>query len=311
MKWDKLGLVYAPSGTEAWARTHAMLPTPLHLPQLGVIRIFITCCDEDGISRPGYVDVRPDAPTSVVNRSSAPLLDIGQPGTFDENGVICTSVIRAPDGRLFMYYVGFEIGTRIRYRMLSGLAISENDGESFSRYSTTPILERSPQELYFRGGPFVRFEAGVFRMWYVGGSTWLDVGGKPMPEYRIKYIESQDGMHWGSDGRTAVDIVEGDEHGFGRPWVTGQAGGYKLFYSVRRKSLAAYRMGYATSADSIEWQRRDEEMGLDVGPENFDSQAIMYAAVTDTPAGTICYYNGNDFGRDGFAAASLRRGGSR
>lgn len=305
MNWTKLGLVYTPSGDELWARTHGMLPTPIDLPHLGIIRIFVTCCDAAGISRPRFVDVRPDSPTVVVSQSAGALMDIGLPGTFDENGVMCTSVVRAQDGRLFMYYVGFEIGTRVRYRLLSGLAISCDDGASFERWSTTPILERSPQELYFRGGPFVRLEDGVFRMWYVGGSTWLDIGGKPMPEYRIKYLESNDGIHWGPEGQTVVDITGHDEHGFGRPWVTGTRGDYRIFYSVRRKSLAAYRMGFADSRDGLNWTRRDDEIGLNVQPDGFDSDAIMYAAVHDTPAGTICYYNGNDFGRDGFGAARL------
>lgn len=305
MKWTKLGLVYTPDGRQAWARTHAMVPTPIHLPEQDLIRIFITCCDGDGIGRPGYVDVHPSDPTVVVDACAEPLLDIGAGGTFDENGVLCTSVVRAPDGRLYMYYVGFEIGTRVRYRLLSGVAISEDDGRSFRRHSTTPILERSPQELYFRGGPFVRVEGGRFRMWYVGGSTWLDIGGKAMPEYRVKYLESADGLQWGPEGRTVIDITGDDEHGFGRPWVVGTPGDLRMFYSVRRKSLAAYRMGYAESRDGLDWARRDAEMGLDVTPGSFDSDAIMYAAVIDTPAGLICYYNGNDFGRDGFAAARL------
>lgn len=303
MKWEKLGLVYAPDGSQDWARTHAMLPTPIHLPHLGIVRIFITCCDAEGISRPGFVDVRPEAPTVVVNASTQPLMDIGLPGTFDENGVLCTSVVRAPDGRLFMYYVGFEIGTKIRYRLLSGLAISDDDGITFRRYSTTPILERSPDDLYFRGGPYVRVENGRFRMWYVGGSTWLDLDGKPMPEYRVKYLESADGIQWGPSGRIVVDITRDDEHGFGRPWVLPDGDGYIMYYSVRRKSFSAYRMGYARSRDGIEWERFDEDLGLDVSPGAFDSEAIMYAAVLELGGRTVCYYNGNGFGRAGFGAA--------
>lgn len=307
MKWTKLGLVYAPDGTQDWARTHAMLPTPVYLPAQDIIRIYITCCDAAGIGRPGFVDVRPGEPTVVINASTAPLMDVGAGGTFDENGVLCTSVVHSIDGRMFMYYVGFEIGTRVRYRLLTGLAISEDGGLSFRRHSLTPVLERSSHELYFRGGPFVRVENGVYRMWYVGGSTWLDIGGKSMPEYRVKYLESTDGAQWGPAGQTIVDITEADEHGFGRPWVTGSDGAYELFYSVRRKSLAAYRMGYAVSADGIAWERRDSVLGLDVEPGGFDSDAIMYAAVVDTPAGRICYYNGNHFGREGFGAARLDR----
>ena len=308
MKWRKLGLVHQPDGTAPWARTHAMVPTPLDMPELGIIRIFITCCDDAGIGRPGFVDVLKEDPTRVVNISRAPLMDIGLPGTFDESGVLATSVVRCPDGRLFMYYVGFEIGTKIRYRLLSGLAISEDGGVSFLRQSTTPVLERSPDDLYFRGGPFVRLENGVFRMWYVGGSAWLDVAGKPMPEYRIKYLESGDGIAWGRQGQVVLDITERDEHGFGRPWVVPRRdGGFTMFYSVRRKSLGAYRMGCATSADGLSWRRHDDDMGLDVGSAGFDSHAIMYAAVIEHGGQTYCYYNGNEFGRDGFAVAVLEQ----
>jgi hypothetical protein len=99
--------------------------------------------------------------------------------------------------------------------------------------------------------------------------------------------------------------IEGlDEHGFGRPWVVSNAdAGHELFYSIRRRSLGAYRLGYAQSTDGLRWQRRDDEMGLDVSPSGFDDKAIMYSAVIDLGGRTYCFYNGNDFGRDGFAVA--------
>ncbi len=304
MRWEKLGIVYCPDGDQEWARTHAMLPTPIALPELGVIRIFITCCDSAGISRPGFVDVSADDPACVVNRSAGPLMEIGAPGTFDESGVLATSVVRSPDGRLLMYYVGFELGTKIRYRLLSGLAVSTDHGLSFTRHSPTPILERSAQDLYFRGGPYVVVEKDRFRMWYVGGSSWLEVNGKTLPEYRIKYLESTDGVTWSGDGQVVIDITRDDEHGFGRPWVMEHPQrGYSMYYSIRRKSLGAYRMGYATSRDGLVWDRQDDAIGLDAGPDAYDNHAIMYAAVVEVGGRTYCYYNGNDFGKDGFAVA--------
>lgn len=304
MTWRKLGLVYRPDGSQPWAHSHAMVPTPLHLPELGVIRVFVTCCDEQGLGRPGFVDMAEDDPTRVVRVHDKPLMDLGAPGTFDENGVLACSVIRAPDGRLFMYYVGFEIGTRIRYRLLSGLAISDDSGLTFKRQSQVPVLERNDDDLYFRGGPYVALEDGRFRMWYVGGSRWIDVNGKAMPEYRIKYLESDDGIAWHGTGRLVLDITREDEHGFGRPWVMPlPSGGYCMYYSVRRKSLGAYRMGYAESTDGLEWIRNDESLGLGAGPDEFDADAIMYAAPITIGGRTWCYYNGNDFGREGVALA--------
>lgn len=307
MEWRKHGIVFRPDTSLGWSQSHAMLPTPLLMLELGVLRVFYTACDEHGISRPSYVDMDPADPTRTISRAAQPLLDVGRPGTFDENGVLATSVVRTADGRLLMYFVGFEIGTRIRYRLLTGLAVSEDGGRTFRRTSTTPILERSDSELYFRAGPFVMQDRDRFRMWYVAGSRWVDIDGKPMPEYRIMYLESSDGVSWGPAGCLVMDISQDDEYGFGRPWVLREPEGYSLYYSVRRKSHRAYRMGYARSSDGIVWDRQDDQLNLDAGPDGFDAAAISYAAPIELDSRIWCFYNGNDFGREGFALASRER----
>ena len=302
MKWRKLGIVWGPDGASSWARTHAMLPTPV-LRDDGSIRVYVTCCDESMVGRPSYVDVSAEDPTRVLRVASQPLLDVGLPGTFDENGIAAVSVVRSGSGWR-MYFVGFELGTRIRYRLLTGLAESE-DGATFRRVKRTPVLERSDAELYFRCGNHVVVEGRTHRMWYVAGSAWTEVNGKPMPVYTVKYLESGDGLNWPDEGVSCIELSDGDEHGFGRPWVVRSSSGYEMFLSVRRRSMGAYRLGYATSPDGLTWTRRDGELGLDVSNEGFDSQAIMYSAVIQTPAGRFLFYNGNDFGRDGFAVAVL------
>jgi hypothetical protein len=303
MRWEKLGIVWSPDGSLPWARSHAMIPTPMLLPD-GRLRVYVTCCDDDGIGRCGFVDLDSHDPTRVLASARSPVLDIGEPGTFDENGVLACSVVAAENGRLYMYYVGFELGTRIRYRLLTGLAISDDGGASFRRHSRAPVLERSDGELFFRCGPFVRREGGRYRLWYVAGSGWTEVHGKTSPVYSLKYLESEDGVSWPPAGRLIMEIEGPDEHGFGRPWVVSHADArHELFYSIRRRSLGAYRLGYAQSTDGLRWQRRDDEMGLDVSPSGFDDKAIMYSAVIDLGGRTYCFYNGNDFGRDGFAVA--------
>lgn len=304
MRWHKHGVVFRPDARQAWSRTHAMVPTPLLMEERGILRVFYTACDDRGIGRPSYVDFDPESPTRIVSAKRAPLLEPGKAGTFDDNGVLTTSVIRADDGRLFMYYVGFELGTKLRYRLLTGLAISEDDGETFQRTSHCALLERSQTELYFRGGPFVILEDGRYRMWYVAGSAWIELDGKPMPEYRVMYLESPDGRSWAPTGRLVMDITQDDEHGFGRPWVTREHGRHCMYYSVRRKSLRAYRMGYAESPDGLSWDRQDQRINLDVGPGAYDDSAIMYAAPIKIDGTTWCFYNGNDFGREGFALAT-------
>lgn len=305
MKWRKLGVVWNTDGKQAWARTHAMGPTPFRLND-DVIRVFITCLDEQGRGRPGYVDVAAADPTRVIGTSARAIMDIGEPGAFDDNGLMPISFVRSPSGELWMYYAGFEICTNIRYRILSGVAISHDNGETFVRQSSTPILERTDTERFFRGGPFAMRDGDVFKLWYVAGSEWTTLNGKAMPMYDLRYQESRDGLTWAETGTLSMAITGEDEHGFGRPWVVkyGQ-NDYRLFYSVRRRSFGAYRLGYAESADGINWIRKDEEMGLDVEPGGFDSEAIMYSAVILVGDRTYCFYNGNNFGQDGFGVAEL------
>ncbi|WP_299868633.1 hypothetical protein [uncultured Roseobacter sp.] len=302
MIWKKRGLVWN-SGVGAGGFTHAMGPTPFLIDD-DTIRVYLTVLDADGRGHVQYVDVAADNPTRVLAESQGSIFGPGLPGTFDDNGVMALSLVRVPDGRIFLYYAGFEICHHIRYRIFSGLAISEDEGGSFHRYSHAPILDRSDGELFFRGGPFALYEDGRFRMWYVAGSTWMNVAGKQMPVYDLRYVESDDGLHWPSEGQLSMALTGDDEHGFGRPWVIRRGtGDYQLFYSVRRTSLGAYRLGYAESTDGISWTRRDAEMGLDVSPGAFDGQAIMYSAVIEAQGRTWCFYNGDGFGAAGFAVA--------
>lgn len=271
----------------------------------GSLRIYIQCRDERNVGRIGYVDVDSNNPLHVVRVAQKPVLDIGVAGAFDDNGVFQTSIVRNGDGRLFMYYVGFELCHHIRYRLLTGLAISEDGGESFQRIGRTPILERSSEELHFRCGPFVLGEDKRYRMWYVGGSSWVEIEGKQMPVYDIRYIESGDGIHWPTHGRVVLPISRQDEHGFGRPYVLHEAGLYRMFYSIRKKSPLRYCVGYAESLDGIDWVRMDERAGLDVSLSGWDSESVEYAARVKTSGFTWLLYNGNDFGATGFGVARL------
>lgn len=282
-----------------------MGPTPF-LQDSDTIRVFFTTLDDQGRGRPMYVDVSADNPTCVTKVSDGPLLDVGGPGTFDDNGLMAISFVKTRPCELLMYYAGFEICTQIRYRIFSGLAISSDGGERFERYSKSPILDRTNEELFIRGGPFVMLDEGIFKLWYVAGAEWTSLNGKAMPVYDLRYQESSDGIHWTDRGELSMPITGEDEHGFGRPWVIKRgANDYQLFYSIRRCSLGAYRLGYAESTDGINWVRKDQEMGLDVSTSGFDSHAIMYSAVISTKGRTYCFYNGNNFGEEGFGVAEL------
>jgi hypothetical protein len=304
MKWHKQGLIYVPNGKQSWSKTHAMVPTPELLEDR--IRIYLTSCDELGVGRAGYIEVSAEDPKNILHITETPILDIGLPGSFDDNGIIPTSVLTLPDGRKYLYYVGFEIGTKIPYRMLTGIAQSKNQGKTFERVLRTPILERSQKELYFRCGPFVMLDDGLFKLWYVAGSEWFNLNGKDVPVYTIHYLESNDGLTWGNEGLECLKMESQDEHGFGRPYVIKEKGLYKMFYSIRFKQKG-YRLGYAESRNGVDWQRKDNEMGLDASQSGWDSETVCYSAVISYRDRTYLFYNGNDFGRSGFGYACLEK----
>ncbi len=303
MQWLKKGLINIDSCLgQGWRFSHAAVPSPILLDDC--IRVYVNFFDEKRIARVGYVDLDINDPSKVIDFSKEPLLDLGIPGTFDQDGVLQCSVVKLSDSQYYMYYVGFEVESKIRYRLLSGLAISNDGGKTFSRYKQTPILERSDKELFFRGGPFVVKEKDKFRLWYVAGSSWITLNGKEMPVYTLNYQESPDGIHWQDEGQIVIDPRNDDEYGFGRPYYFVSGGKHYLFYSTRSKD-DGYIIGYAKSADGIHWQRDDAEVGIQKSASGFDSEMICYAAPIEVNGKVLMFYNGNDFGLDGFAYAEL------
>jgi predicted GH43/DUF377 family glycosyl hydrolase len=302
MKWIKKGRIYRPDGSLPWAKKYGFPPTPVRMSG-DTLRLYLAFCDENTVGRIGYVDVSANDPSTILHVSDRPVLDIGAPGCFDENGILPTSVIRVGD-ELYMYYVGYQLGMKVRYYQFEGLAISRDGGESFHRERRVPVIDRSDAELLNRTSAFVMLDNGVFRMWYVGGSEWVAARGKMLPLYNMRYLESADGREWGDEGRVVIDFAGEDEHAFGRPWIVHEGDLYRMFYSVRTHSKG-YRLGYAESPDGIEWHRKDAEVGIDVSSEGWDSEMIAYSSIVKHGNTTYMFYNGNNCGETGFGYAVL------
>ncbi len=306
MRWRKHGRVYVPPGDREWAQQYAFPPTPLFRGG-GVLRLYMAFCDADTVGRIGYVDVRADAPGEIVEVSERPVLDVGAPGMFDENGVLPTCVVPVGD-KLYMYYVGYQLGHKVTYYQFQGLAVSDDGGESFERAQRVPVIDRSDAEPLNRTSAFVRGADSRFQMWYVGGDEWTVVDGKPLPVYNMRYLESEDGIAWGSEGRVCMDFDLDDEHAFGRPWVWEDGDGLAMMYSVRTRSKD-YRLGFARSTDGgRSWVRHDDEVGIDVSDSGWDSEMIAYGSVVSVGERTFLFYNGNGRGRTGFGYAELEQG---
>lgn len=300
MTWVKGGLIYAPDGTSPWARHSALQPTPLILP--GRIRVFVGQRDDHGVSRVGFVDVDPNDVTRVLGVATEPALDIGEPGTFDDNGVVPCAVVSRGNA-IWLYYAGYSLPRKVRFHVFGGLAVSNDGGCTFNRVRRTPLLDRTDQELYFRVLHSILYENGRWRAWYGGGSSFEPPtsDGHTRAVYNIRYMESPDGIHFPDEGEVAIDVAAG-EHRVGRPYVLPRRDGYEMFFASATRALN-YRLSYATSADGRHWQIDQAGLGLTVSATGWDSEMMSYPSVVDLADRRVLFYNGNGYGRTGFGYA--------
>jgi hypothetical protein len=209
-----------------------------------------------------------------------------------------------------MYYVGWTVRNTIPYHNSIGLAVSEDGGVTFHRYSEGPLFSPSVVEPYYTGTACVLVEDGVWRNWYLSCTGWELVDGRPEPFYNIKYSESQDGITWDRKGDIAIDLQSKEEGGIARASVLKENGVYKMWYSYRKafdyrtNPDNSYRIGYAESADGIGWKRFDDQAGIDVSENGWDSGMIAYPFVFEHKGIRYLFYNGNGFGRSGFGYAT-------
>lgn len=306
MNWEKLGHVYVADGEADWKQSHAYVPTPYALSD-DRIRVFVASMDDDNVGRLGYVDVSGTNPTEVLEVSSTPVLDVGERGTFDESGVTPSSIV-CEDDRMFLYYFGWQPGVSVRYFLFTGLAVSNDDGESFRRVSKVPILDRTDGERYVRSAPCARRIDGKYVMWYVSGNEWVVVGGQEVPTYSIRRTTATDPEQWGCEkGKLCLSPDGYDEYGFGRPYIQQTNDGYEMWYSVRTRDKG-YRIGYAESNDGRSWTRRDTKSGIDVSSTGWDSEMICFPGVISLQNERYMFYNGNRLGETGFGVARLTQG---
>jgi hypothetical protein len=295
MGWVRRGLVLEPPRGLPWARSHVALPVPERTGE-GTTTFLFSARDADDRARVGRATLALEG-GSETRVEPDPVLDVGDLGSFDDAGVTCSCVVDH-DGRRYLYYSGWTRGVSVPFYFFVGCAVSERT--SYVRVSRGPILERSDVDPFLTASPWVLIEDGRWRMWYVSGTGWRIVDGRPKHWYHIKYAESVDGIDWERDGRVCIDYANEDEYALGRPCVVRDGDRYRMWFSARGST---YRLAYADSDDGLTWRRADREARLD-GPEGeWESDMQTYPAVFDAGGQRHMLYNGNGYGATGIGLA--------
>lgn len=311
MKWKKQGKIFDHNSFDLpWFTKNAMVPLPYVLDD-NTLRLFVTMCDDDNIGRIGYVDVNLNNPSEIFTVSKDPVIDIGDAGTYDDNGVVTGSLFENEDG-LYLFYSGYQLGKKIPYMIFSGAALSKDKGSTFIKlHKDVPMLDRIPGEKNFRCVPNIIQHGTTFKMWYhadcLQQAAWYtNEYGKALPVYSERYMESDKLLEWSGTGEPVLQFESKGEHGLSIGSIWQEDGLYKCIYSIRSVAKG-YRLGYAESIDGKSFTRKDSELNLDVTADSFDSEMMCYPKRIQINEKTYLFYSGNHYGMTGIGYAELEK----
>ena len=313
-KWKKLGQVFNPTELieSSWMNEYAQAPSIVIFDNY--IRVFFSSRqvpDEKGqyISRMGYIDLDINNLFEIINISKEPNLPLGGLGTFDEFGTYPVSVIKT-ENEIRAYYAGWTRCESVPFNAAIGLAVSINNGESFSKVGEGPIISYTPDEPFVMGSPKIRKFGNTWYLWYSAGREWLANNGQPQPVYKLRMAISTDGINWKKIEKNLIpDVLEENECQASAD-VFYYKEKYHMFFSYRynlnfREPNRGYRIGYAVSSDLINWDRDDKKAGIEASESGWDSESVSYPFVFELNKKIYMFYQGNEIGRFGFGLAQL------
>lgn len=307
MKWDKKGLIFKPKGDKDWSLSHAQVPFALPISD-EVVRIFYSTRDKESCSSVCFIDVESKNPSNIIYEHDQPVLSKGDLGTFDDSGTMPSWFI-FNEGKLYLYYTGWNKSTSASYRLSIGLAVSDDLGKTFTKLFKGPILDRNIDDPIWVGQPCVIKEDDLWKMWYLSCEKIELVDNHPEPFYNVKYATSKDGINWERNNQVCIDFDFGIIDAIGRPCVYKEDNIYKMLHSnrkavgYRKDKEASYSIGYSESENGIDWKRLDDQVGISKSSEGWDSIMNEYCTTYKYEDKRYLLYNGNGFGASGFGYA--------
>jgi hypothetical protein len=317
MKWRKLGQLFDPAEHRLpFANAKfAQAPQALVLPDRVRIYFSTRVTDASGkyLSQVAFADFERGM-QRLLGVSQRPVIAPGGLGCFDEHGIFPFNVLHDGDS-VRAYTTGLNRRASVSVDAAIGLAISHDQGLSFARHGSGPVMAAALHEPFLVGDAFVARYGATWHMWYIFGTRWLESGAADAPErvYKIAHARSHDGIAWQRDARAIVaDRLDADECQ-ALPTVIELDGVYHLYFCYRAAhgfrsgGSGAYRLGYAWSRDLVHWTRDDSRAGIDVSDSGWDAQMQCYPHLFSCDGEIYLLYNGNEFGRHGFGLAILER----
>lgn len=316
MRWKRLGKIFDPDSLSLVAGQCGFAQSPQALVYDDFVRVFFSTRTRDTtgsyLSQVAYVDFNKQF-NRILNHSTAPVIPLGKLGTFDEHGIFPTNIV-AVGNDVYAYTTGWSRRRSVPVDAAIGLAISKDGGRSFTKMGDGPIFGPSLHEPFLVGDGFVAYFDGTFHMWYIHGVRWIKVAdGHPDRVYKIAHATSSDGIAWHRSGNRVISDRLNSDECQALPTVIKVDGTYHMWFCYRHAvdfriiPERGYRIGYAWSNDLEYWHREDENGGLNIAADGWDSEMVCYPNVFHCDQDIYMLYNGNAFGKNGFGLAKLER----
>jgi hypothetical protein len=315
MKWKKLGKVFDPTDHALPNCCVEFAQSPQALVLDDRVRVYFSTRERDSqgkyLSHVAYVDFTRDM-GRMLSVSDHTVLPLGGLGSFDEHGIFPINILKDGD-RVMAYTTGWNRKVSVSVDASIGLAISHDDGQTFLRCGTGPLLAASLNEPFLVGDAFVQRYGDLYHMWYIYGTKWKKFSETEPPDrvYKITHATSPDGIRWQRNGRQIISDRLNVDECQALPTVIRLAGLHHMYFCYRQASgfrtdsSRGYRIGYAWSTDMENWTRDDNLSGIDVSDDGWDSEMQCYPHLFQCDGQVYLLYNGNAFGRYGFGLAVL------
>ncbi len=306
MSWRKIGRIFYACQQFDWIYSHATVPTALHI-QGDIYRIYFSTRDALQRNQVGFIEIDLLEPSKILRISDSPVIQLGDPGHFDCDGIYGTSLVRDNKNLLF-YYAGWNAGQRGQFFSSIGLAKSQDNGLTFDKLYNYPILSRDQIDPWACMAPTVmRVKSDNWVMWYASGiKLYYDQANNIKSYYDIKLATSKNGLTWQKTGTSAIQLGSNTSN-IARACVIKTSGQFHVFYPYINKNIGTYRIGYGNSDHWLEFNRKDQHelanLPTSDDAEDWDANAVTYPYVFNHNDKMYMLYNGNGFGQTGFGLA--------
>ncbi len=263
--------------------------------------LYITGRNKDNISSIGKGILEIGSNPKIVSIDKEPILTKGKLGTFDENGVSYPSIVKMKSS-IYLYYTGWMPTVNTPFQNQLGLAIINNG--KVRRFSRAPLLDRDKNDFLSIGSVYVAKNQTKWEMWYTSFLKWeMSKKHKIKHYYLIKYASSVDGINWTRKNKIAIPFKNSSEYAISRPTIFKHNNFYHMFFCARGDR---YKLGYAFSDDGKNWKREDNNVGINLSKNGWDSEEMCYPHVFKKADHLFLLYSGNNYGNSGLGIARMK-----